>query len=105
MSDPKDAGREQARMGLMWPFITSQPTISGTPPPRPYLLILSKLYITWESNIQIYEPMGTILIQTITWSKNCTWAAGIETVFQSEAIFRGGGGEAQNEEGIFDYQE
>lgn len=64
-SDPQAGGREPTgRLDLVWTFETSKPTHSNTlTPTRPHHLILSNCSIPWWQRIQIYEPMGAILIQ------------------------------------------
>lgn len=58
---------QEAESKQDWTFETSKPTSRDIPPPiRALLLMLPKLSTNWEPNIQIYEPMGIILIQTST---------------------------------------
>ena len=48
---------------MAWAFKTSKPMLSDTPPPtKPHLLILHKLFHQLRQNIQMYEPVGDILI-------------------------------------------
>lgn len=48
-------------------FETSKPIPSDTPSPaRLHLLIFPNMSTSWGPSIQIYEPVGTIFIQTTT---------------------------------------
>jgi len=62
--------RAQGERGLtemMWAFKTSKPILSNTPPPtEPHLLIVYKPFYQLRPNIQIYEPMGALLISATT---------------------------------------
>ena len=51
---------ERARLGLAWP--APGHTFSNNTPPTPS----QNSFIDWGPSLQIYEPMGDILIQTIT---------------------------------------
>ena len=66
----RQRGREI--LGPEYAFETSDLILSDTLPPRrshlPALLILSKNFNPWGLDIQAYEPMGAILIQTITFT-------------------------------------
>jgi hypothetical protein len=55
--------REGGLTEMAWAFKTSKPMLSDTPPPtKPHLLILHKLFHQLRQNIQMYEPVGDILI-------------------------------------------
>ena len=60
-------GSRESETELVWAFETPKPTSNDTPPPaRPHLLILPKQFHHREPNIPIYQPIGTILIQSTT---------------------------------------
>lgn len=55
---------------LVRDFEITKPTLSDIcPPTRTHFLILPKQLINWGLSTQIYEPLGTILIQTTTISQ------------------------------------
>jgi hypothetical protein len=67
----REREREREReeeLGMVGPFKTSNDilllkTLNDIPPSRPHLLILPKQFYQLGPNIQIYEPMGSILKQ------------------------------------------
>lgn len=78
------AGTETDRL-LVRDFEITKPTLSDIcPPTRTHFLILPKQLINWGLRMQIYEPLGVILIQTTTISQ----VKHRECIFQNSQLIR-----------------